>query len=43
MALEVGGRTAVRSALGGTGCQDLLAYTPRHRVVRRPFKLFLER
>jgi len=43
MALEVSGRTAARSALGGTGCQDLLAYTPRHRVVRRPFKLFLER
>jgi len=43
MALGVGGRTAVRSALAGTGCEDLLAYTPRHRVVRRPFKLFLER
>jgi len=43
MALDVSGRTALRSALGGTGCQELLAYTPRHRVVRRPFKLFLER
>ena len=43
MALDVSGRTAARSALAGTGCQDLLAYTPRHRVIRRPFKLFLER
>ena len=43
MALDVGGRTAVRSALTGTGCTELLAWAPRHRVVRRPFKLFLER
>ena len=28
-------------ALAGTGCEPLLAYAPRHRVERRPFKLFL--
>src|SRR5262249_6997551 len=42
MALDVGGRTAVRSVLTGTGCTALLACSPRHRLVRRPFKLLLE-
>jgi glutathione S-transferase len=36
-------RAAVDRALAGTGCEALFAYTPRHRVARRPFKLFLER
>jgi glutathione S-transferase len=41
--LPAGGRAAVDRALAGTGCDALFAYRPRHRVVRRPFKLFLER
>jgi len=35
-------RAAVDRALAGTGCEAALAYTPRHRVVRRPFKLHLD-
>lgn len=42
-ALDAGGRGAVDVALAGTGCEALLAHRPRHRVVRRPFTLFLER
>lgn len=37
------GRAAVDAALAGTGCAPLLAHAPRHRVVRRPYRLFLER
>src|SRR5262245_26028323 len=40
--LPPAGRAAVDRALAGTGCEALLAYTPRHRVARRPFKLYLE-
>jgi hypothetical protein len=32
-------RKAVDQALAGTGCEALLAYAPRHRVVKRDFKL----
>jgi glutathione S-transferase len=36
-------RRAVEDALAGTGCEALLAWSPRHRLARRPFKLFLAR
>src|SRR5262249_21391392 len=42
-ALDAAGRAAVAAALAGTGCEALLAHVPRHRVVRRPYRLFLER
>ncbi len=42
-ALDDTGRAAVAAALAGTGGESLLAYAPRHRVVRRPYRLFLER
>jgi glutathione S-transferase len=42
-ALPPGGRAAVDAALAGTGCEALLAYAPRWRVERRPFRLVLER
>ena len=35
-------RAAVERGLAGTGCEALLAHRPRHRVARRPFKLYLE-
>ena len=35
-------RARVEHALYGTGCEALLAYRPRHRVLRKPFKLHLE-
>jgi len=35
-------RVAVDRALAGTGCATLLAYTPRHRVGKRRFKIVLE-
>jgi glutathione S-transferase len=41
-ALAPGQRVAVERALAGTGCEALLAHRPRHRVARKPFKLFLE-
>ena len=41
--LPAAGREAVDQALAGTGCEALLAYTPRHRVERRPFILHLAR
>lgn len=41
--LAPAGRAAVDHALAGSGCEPLLAYVPRHRVERRPFKLFLAR
>jgi glutathione S-transferase len=41
-ALDGAGRAAVAAALAGTGCEEVLAYAPRHRVVRRPYKLFLQ-
>ena len=34
-------RGAVEEALAGTGWEPLLAWRPRHRVERRPFKLYL--
>ncbi len=40
-ALDSGGRAAVDRALRGTGCEAAVAYKPRHRVERRPFKLYL--
>jgi glutathione S-transferase len=41
VALDARGRAAVDRALAGTGCEAALAYQPRHRVERRPFKLYL--
>ena len=41
-ALVPGERDRVARALGGTGCDALLAYTPRYRVAKRHFKLVLE-
>jgi glutathione S-transferase len=41
-ALGPAGRAAVAAAWAGTGCEALLAHAPRHRVVRRPYRLFLE-
>jgi glutathione S-transferase len=40
-ALDATARAAVDAALAGTGWEPLLAFTPRHRVERRPFKLHL--
>jgi len=40
-ALDAAGQNAVAAALAGTGWEPLLDFTPRHRVERRPFKLFL--
>lgn len=36
-------RRAVDSALAGTGCEELLAFVPRHRVGKKDFQLVLER
>jgi hypothetical protein len=36
-------REQVDVALAGTGWEDLLAFEPRHRVVRRDFQLVFER
>jgi glutathione S-transferase len=41
-ALDDAGRTAVDHALADTGFDEVLAYHPRHRVVRNPFKLELD-
>jgi hypothetical protein len=41
--LPSGERAAVDRALAGMGFEALLAYEPRHRVARRPFKVELER
>jgi glutathione S-transferase len=41
-ALSPAGRGAVLCALAGTGCESLLAWQPRRRVVKRRFKLALE-
>jgi hypothetical protein len=35
-------RDIVSKALAGTGCEALLAYSPRHRLVKRDFKLHFE-
>jgi glutathione S-transferase len=40
---ELADRRRVDAALNGSGCDTLLAHRPRHRVARRPFKLYLER
>ncbi len=40
-ALDAGARATVDAALAGTGWEPLLAHAPRHRVERRPYKLFL--
>ena len=40
-ALDRGECAAVDAALEGTGWRPLLDFAPRHRVARRPFKLFL--
>jgi glutathione S-transferase len=42
-ALDGAGRAAADRALAGTGFEALLAYRPRHRVERRPFKLYFAR
>jgi glutathione S-transferase len=42
-ALDEAGRGAVSRALAGTGCEAVLSHAPRHRVVRRPYRLSLER
>jgi glutathione S-transferase len=36
-------RASVERALAGTGCEALLAHTPRHRLCKRRFKLVFER
>ena len=38
-ALNVAERAAVDRAIAGTGCEDVLAYRPRHRLGKRSFKL----
>lgn len=40
-ALDAPARAAVDAAVAGTGWEPLLAYAPRHRVERRPYKLVL--
>ncbi len=40
--LDPAARTAVDRALAGSGCEQLLALRPRHRVGKRRFKLVLE-
>src|SRR5262249_52202238 len=40
-ALGASGRAAVDAALEGAGWQPLFDFAPRHRVERRPFRLFL--
>ena len=40
-ALATAGRAAVDAEFAGTGIEKLLTYVPRHRVERRPYKLFL--
>lgn len=42
-ALDGDGRAAVDRALGGTGCEGLLAYEPRHRLAKRGVELVFER
>jgi glutathione S-transferase len=42
LALSPAGRAAVDRTLVGTGCDKALTYAPRHRLVRRPFKLYLD-
>jgi glutathione S-transferase len=42
-ALSGSERAAVDSALAGTGCEDLLAYRPRHRLQKRDFRLVCNR
>ena len=42
-ALDAAGRAAVDRAVAGTGCEALLAYTPRHRLEKRHFKLVSRR
>ncbi len=39
-ALDAGARAHVDAALAGTGCERLLAYRPRHRLVKRRFQLW---
>lgn len=42
-ALSPAGRAAVDAALAGTGCEELLAYRPRHRLQKRDFRLVCNR
>lgn len=42
-ALALEERKRVDEALAGTGCEALLAYTPRHRLGKRRFQLVFER
>lgn len=41
-ALDDPGRARVLEALGGTGCETLLGYRPRHRLGKRRFQLCFE-
>jgi len=41
-ALDDVGRRTVDAAVAGTGCENLLAYEPRHRLGKREFKLVFE-
>jgi glutathione S-transferase len=43
LALAASDRARVDRVIAGTGCEPLLAYTPRHRVARRPYQVYLER
>jgi len=36
-------RAAVDAALAGTGCEELLAYHPRHRLYKRDFRIVCNR
>jgi glutathione S-transferase len=40
--LDAGSAAAVEKALAGTGCEALLAYTPRHRLGKRRFAVVFE-
>ncbi|HEV7734893.1 MAG TPA: glutathione S-transferase family protein [Candidatus Binatia bacterium] len=42
-ALDGAGRATVDRTLAGTGFDDILAYSPRHRVRRNPYKVELDR
>ena len=42
LALSEADRTRVDRIVAGTGCEALLAHTPRHRVSRRPYQVYLD-
>ena len=40
--LDEAARNRVEAALAGTGCEPLAQYRPRHRIIKRKFKLAFE-